>query len=507
MTAVPDPTATGPADEATRPSPTSRPAGTDILDQDLRKAVNNTGRLRRGFYGTVLLVALTGQVSGAVDTLHIPPLFAVPAVAALELGGVVVLANADVRRRLGERATGSQLLSAAVAAGAVAFNWLTHADPLAGGFFAGMSLLGYLVWLTHAENSRRDRLRARGTMPPATPAYEIVGHWLRHPRLTRRAKALAKADPALGLYQSFAAARRQRHLERRRKAISTILHRKIRAAVDPDTADIAIHVYDLDRIADQLADQADYDTLTALIATDLTPMRLTAPPTPPTRTWGSRRPAARRYRPGALAGGSVEADTGHTTATASTTARNDPSPPTATTGPSGLPATRRTLNVGETGSVPGAGQPRSTSTAPPPRAAAPPPAPSADHGATGRAGVASERAAGTVLSAAGTATVGVDDPAPSRQASSGGGTGGVVVSVRPVVPSEPGSHSGSHSGSDSGSDSAAPEDDPIPRQTPAAVAYWRRREPHLHPREIAARIGRSERTVRRHWPSLFDPVR
>ncbi|MEU5529366.1 DUF2637 domain-containing protein [Micromonospora chersina] len=43
--------------------------------------------------------------------------------------------------------------------------------------------------------------------------------------------------------------------------------------------------------------------------------------------------------------------------------------------------------------------------------------------------------------------------------------------------------------------------DDVPTDTAPAVAYWRRRDPTLHPAEIAARIGRSERTVRRHWPS------
>ncbi|MGW5081456.1 DUF2637 domain-containing protein [Micromonospora echinospora] len=42
--------------------------------------------------------------------------------------------------------------------------------------------------------------------------------------------------------------------------------------------------------------------------------------------------------------------------------------------------------------------------------------------------------------------------------------------------------------------------DVVPPGTAAAVAYWRRRDPRLHPAQIAARIGRSERTVRRHWP-------
>ncbi|GAA5184232.1 hypothetical protein GCM10023322_25280 [Rugosimonospora acidiphila] len=244
------------------------------MDAHLQRTLRRTSVMRQGFYLVVLVVALAGQVSGAVETLGIPLVAAVPAVAALELGGVVVLANADVRRRLGERAVASRLLSVAIAAGAVAFNWLAHDNHLLGGFFAGMSALGYLVWLMHTENQRRDRLRAKGDLAPTTPGYEVVGHWLRHPWLTNRAKSLAKANPELGLYDSLAAARDQIKRERRQAAISKVLHRKIRAAVDPNTADIAIAVYDLDEIATRLADGADYDGLTALIAADLTPARL-----------------------------------------------------------------------------------------------------------------------------------------------------------------------------------------------------------------------------------------
>jgi hypothetical protein len=75
------------------------------LDADLARTVRRAAHMRQGFYVVVLLVALAGQVSGAVETLHIPLLAAIPAVGALELGGIVVLANADVRRRLGERAS------------------------------------------------------------------------------------------------------------------------------------------------------------------------------------------------------------------------------------------------------------------------------------------------------------------------------------------------------------------------------------------------------------------
>ncbi len=250
------------------------PVAEDVLDADLARTLRHTSWMRQGFYVVVLLVALAGQVSGAVEALHIPIAAAVPAVGALELGGIVVLANADVRRRLGERAVASRVLSAAIAAGAVAFNWLAHANHLLGAFFAGMSALGYLVWLMHTENQRRDRLRVKGDLPPTSPAYEMVGHWLRHPWLTQRAKGMAKADPRLGLYESLAAARAEVRRERRQAAISKVLHRKIRAAVDPKTADIAIAVYDLDEIATRLADGADYDGLTALIAADLAPSRL-----------------------------------------------------------------------------------------------------------------------------------------------------------------------------------------------------------------------------------------
>ena len=248
----------------------------DDLDAELRRAVRRTSAMRQAFYVVVLLVALAGQVSGAVQRLNIPLLWAIPAVAGLELGGVVVLANADVRRRLGERAIASRLLSALIAAAAVAFNWFAHTNHLLGAFFAGMSALGYLVWLMHTENQRRDRLRARGDLPPTTPAYEVVEHWLRHPALTLKAKSLAKADPTLDLYGSLDAARAQIRRQRRQHAISVVLHRKIRAAVDPTVADIAIAVYDLDEIAARLAACADYDTLTALINADLAPARLTA---------------------------------------------------------------------------------------------------------------------------------------------------------------------------------------------------------------------------------------
>ncbi|WP_346533249.1 hypothetical protein [Micromonospora sp. DPT] len=259
----------------------------EAWDAELAKAVRHVAVLRTGFYVVVLLIALGGQVSGAMERLGMPWYIALPAVGALELGGVVVLANADVRRRLGEPAILSRVLSAGIATAAVAFNWLAHSNHLEGGFYAGMSLLGYLVWLMNTENQRRDRLRARRQLPPTTPAYEPVGHWLRRPWLTRRARSLAKADPGLGLYGSLDAARAQIRAERRQAALSKVLHRKISRALDATTADIAVAVYDLDEIARRLAEQADYDGLTALIAADLAPARVLAGnlPTGRRRRW------------------------------------------------------------------------------------------------------------------------------------------------------------------------------------------------------------------------------
>ncbi|MEH1057243.1 hypothetical protein V6U89_18825 [Micromonospora sp. CPCC 206171] len=270
----------------------------EAWDAELARAVRHVAVFRTGFYVVVLLIALGGQVSGAMERLGMPWYVALPAVGALELGGVVVLANADVRRRLGEPAILSRVLSAGIATAAVAFNWLAHSNHLEGGFYAGMSLLGYLVWLMNTENQRRDRLRARRQLPPTTPAYEPVGHWLRHPWLTRRARSLAKADPGLGLYGSLDAARAQIRAERRQAALSKVLHRKISRALDATTADIAVAVYDLDEIARRLAEQADYDGLTALIAADLAPARVLAGNLP---TGGRRRRWRRTGQPDPVA--------------------------------------------------------------------------------------------------------------------------------------------------------------------------------------------------------------
>jgi hypothetical protein len=233
------------------------------------------------FYGGVALVALAGQTTAAVAWLHWPVEFALPAVALLELGGIALAARSDFRRRLGEQAIAARALSAGVAVFAVVFQVAGHTNHLQGGFFAGMSALGYLLWLIQAGERRRDHLRAAGKLPPTPPVYGWW-RWLRRPAQTAQARALALAE-GLDLYQSLAAVARARQAEqeqarlrRRQAAIAEVLRRKVSASADKLTADIATTVYDLDEIARRLAASADYDGLTALIGADLAPGRLLA---------------------------------------------------------------------------------------------------------------------------------------------------------------------------------------------------------------------------------------
>ncbi|MGW3890468.1 hypothetical protein ACWD69_17410 [Micromonospora chokoriensis] len=390
------------------------------------------------FYVLVLLVALAGQVTGAVQTLGVPLVVAVPAVAALELGGVVVMANADVRRRLGERAIGSRLLSAVIAAGAVTFNWAAHPDHLVGGFYAGMSALGYLVWLMHAGNQRRDRLRVTGGLPPTPPAYEVFGHWICHPAVTSRARSIAKAD-GLDLFESLTAARAAIARRQRETAIAEVLHRKIRAAVDPTTADIAIRVYDLDEIAARLAATADYNLLTTLLAADLAPERImTAHSSSRRRHWFRRKRLA-------------------------------DAPPAPAPAPSAPQAP--TASVADT--------PRDNRQEPKPEPEEnPQPAPS------GHQQIAESRDAGPpeVLSP--------NDPAVADPTDR-------TVDDKDILGAN------ADEETDDGDQTATANDDEdseVPRGTAQAVAYWLRKEPNLDPELLAERIGKSLRSVYRYLP-------
>ncbi|WBB48447.1 hypothetical protein O3597_25755 [Verrucosispora sp. WMMA2044] len=428
------------------PTRPNQPVG-EQTDMQLNQAVHRAAKMRTLFYVVVLLVALAGQVTAATQKLDIHPLIAIPAVGALELGGIVVMTNADVRRRLGERAIASRILSAAIAASAVAFNWLAHDNHLLGGFFAGMSALGYLVWLMHVENGRRDRLRATGAIPATTPAYELLGHWLRHPLITHRARNMAKADPRLGLYGSLHAAREELRLARRDAAVAKVLHRKIRSAVDPATAAIAVHVYNLDEIAARLADIADYDGLTTLIAADLTPARIACRaerreqerrdrkrPQPRRTTAGRQTPPARDELPGGLSVGSSRT-------------------PDETRGAESLTEVDANGDAYEVRTPPTSGAGHASKDS---RAAV---------STRAEAGLDGSTAAGSGLPYADESNV--DDAARD---------------------SGPRNHARLAA---------------VPGATAAAVAYWLNLDPQLGYDEIARRVGRTERTVRRNLPPGF----
>jgi hypothetical protein len=243
-------------------------------------------RLASGFYGVVAVASLAGATQAATTWLGWGTIPAAAAVGAVELGGVALSAIADQRRRLGETALGARVLSAATAGGAVAFQLAGH-HGLSRWFFGGLSALGYGVWLIHSGNRRRDALRAAGKAADTAPAYGLV-RWLRRPWLTRRARALALADPTLGLHGSITAAAEQVRAERRRAAIATALRRKLTAGRDRVSATIAVNTYDLDRVAQAIANTADYDGLAALLAADLTPTALTTTPTTPAPTLPAR---------------------------------------------------------------------------------------------------------------------------------------------------------------------------------------------------------------------------
>lgn len=281
------------------------------------RAGNLSPHTNRLFYAAVLGVSLTGAGQAATGWLDWWAPFAFLAVAAVELGGVALSMHADRRRQLGERAIPARVLSAAVAVGAVLVNYFGHEKNLGqAAFFAGMSALGYTVWLIDSAARRRDALRAAGDLPPVAPVYGLVS-WIRHPGITRRARALAMVNaeartaqarrlaaggppeapiPALTALASLAAARTAVRADRRSTAISAALRTRITEHVDPTMATIAVNTYDLDEIAQRLADGADYDGLTGILAAELVPARLHSsndPATPVKRTPVPIEPAGR----------------------------------------------------------------------------------------------------------------------------------------------------------------------------------------------------------------------
>lgn len=233
--------------------------------------------MNRVFYAVVVGISLAGATESAADWLHWWVWVALLAVGAVELGGVVLSVHALRRMELGERAIWARLLSAAVAGGAVAINFFGHQGGPAY-FFGGMSALGYGVWLMDSGARRRDALRDQEKLAPTAPVYGMWS-WMRHPLLTMRARALALRTPELGKFGSLTEAVEQARAEKRAAAIASALRTRIANHVDPTMATIAVNTYDLDKIAQRLADGADYDGLTSLLSTELLPTKLHTPPT------------------------------------------------------------------------------------------------------------------------------------------------------------------------------------------------------------------------------------
>jgi hypothetical protein len=262
----------------------------------MNETTNGGGRgLIRAFYLAVVVVSLIGAAQGAESWLRWPLLGAVAAVLVVELGGMVLAHHASERRKLGETATAARVLSGLIAVAAVALQIYGHKnEPGQAGFFALTSAVGYLAYLIASEAERRDALRRLGLLAEVPPSYGLL-QWLREPAITRRARVLAQERAAVRLdltrrrdagedvevparldaLASLAAARKEARDTERQQAIARVLRRKIRKAVDRDTADIAVSVYDLDAIAARLTDRADYNALTDLVGADLAPARLT----------------------------------------------------------------------------------------------------------------------------------------------------------------------------------------------------------------------------------------
>lgn len=254
------------------------------MNVDLKQVAKNASWQHSGplyllsvFYLVMAGLALYGQSESLMVWLDVDRIPALGVGGAIELLAAVLFAFADWRRTYhGERAIAARVLSVLVALGVAGLNFSGHLGTLGTcALFTGASLAAFAVLVLHTNARRRDALRALGKLPATPPDYGLA-QTLRHPWITRRARALAIADPSLGVHGSLAAAKAAIRLERRHKAIAQALRAKLARSVDPTTATIAVHTYDLDRIAARLAAEADYDGLTALVAADITPVLLTA---------------------------------------------------------------------------------------------------------------------------------------------------------------------------------------------------------------------------------------
>jgi hypothetical protein len=253
-------------------------------------------KLMYGFYGVAATAALTGQVWAGIEHIPFPDnwsilakaLTVIPAFAVIEFGGVVTAAAADLRRRLGERATGFRIMSFGAATVAAGFNLIGHwGDWFPAIGFTGLSVFAFMLWLLYSEARRRDVLRNAGMMSRPAPVYGI-GQWLREFKVTTQARSLA-VEHGYGMHESLRIVREENRtaaeqkaadelLAKRRAAIAAAIERRIRAGSnDAIGADIAVTTIPLDLVADEVTARVDVGLWGDLIEEDIRPSRKPEP--------------------------------------------------------------------------------------------------------------------------------------------------------------------------------------------------------------------------------------
>jgi hypothetical protein len=268
MTAFNETSAEAPANERMTARPSAEVAWWLVLGESPAHAA-----ITGAFYAVCLIAAVFGQSLVGTAVLGLALWFALTLACALELAGVKFAYDAAVARAAGEHAVLPQALSyvlAAIAVGVNIFGHLVMGDAFGAVVFGLFSALAFIAFTIRAEFRRRQADRAAGKAAHPTPAYGL-GRWITNRTVTKRAKALAAADPTLGLYGSLAAAEAAIATEARRTEIAGLLRRKALADFGGDKLRASLYVaqYDLDRIAAELCEQADHAAAVADIATDL----------------------------------------------------------------------------------------------------------------------------------------------------------------------------------------------------------------------------------------------
>jgi hypothetical protein len=231
-----------------------------------------------GFYVGVVMAALYGNVTGAVNLFHLSIFIVVPIVMLYELGGVAFAHIADTQQRppYQERAVTTRILSALIASWAIALNWFghVHQNPIIAGSFALLSFIGYCLWLIQSGIRRRYELRQRGMLPP--PRLRFTVHQrLRQADVVRRTRELHQRHPDWPMHQLWDSAveaiRVDAENEDFRRAITK---RTKKNAGDMD--DLAKHVVPPQAVMDEMRAQAAQTAaaVAAAFMKDLTPEKL-----------------------------------------------------------------------------------------------------------------------------------------------------------------------------------------------------------------------------------------